>query len=195
MKRLIMFLFCMCLSSIAYAETIHLKNGNNVSGKILVQDEKSVKINSNGLEMIYYADEIIDIDGKPMMPQPKVSKTQELSEDPKVKRELILKFIDVFGTRKAMTHSIEVLLNNLSQQRPQEVEKLRERFKIDEMIERLIPLYDKHFSSEDLKTYIAFYSTAQGQKLISSIGIIMNESVRVGAEYLKEKFPEIADRQ
>ena len=61
----------------------------------------------------------------------------------------------------------------------------------DEMIERLIPLYDKHFTSQDLKTYIDFYSSEKGQRLMVSIGAVTKESIEVATAYLKEKFPEV----
>ena len=115
-------------------------------------------------------------------------------EDPTQKRALILKFINVFGTRKAMTANLNGMVNMLAQQRPEDAQKIRDRVNVDEIIERLIPLYDKHFTSEELKTYIDFYSSAKGAKLIISIGDIMKESVQVGANYLKEKFPEMQEK-
>ena len=61
----ILFGLCLMLltSSLVFAETIHLKNGNSVSGKILEKNAQSVKVDTNGVSMTYYADEIKDIDG------------------------------------------------------------------------------------------------------------------------------------
>lgn len=220
---LFIFLSLSFLVPYAQAETINLKDGRSVSGKIKQKDNSQVVIEVNGLEMTYYSDEIKDIDGKPMVPPavvppspvataaPKapeapvvkspeapaiaVAKPVEVKEDPAQKRALILKFIEVFGTRTAMQRNFDAMLNSLAQQKPEEALKIRERFKIDEVIERLIPLYDKYFTSEDLKTYIDFYSSEKGQKLIKSIGLIMKDSIQVGAAYLKEKFPELAGNQ
>ena len=48
---------------------------------------------------------------------------------------------------------------------------------------------------EDLKTYIDFYSSSKGQKLIISITAVLQESVQVSVDYLKEKFPEMVEKQ
>lgn len=111
------------------------------------------------------------------------------------KKELILKFIDVFGTRTVMTKNFEAMVNAIAKQRPQEAQQFHDRIKVDEIIERLIPLYDKYFTVEDLKEYINFYSSPGGQKLVSSIGSIMKESVGVSAQYFREKFQPTVPKQ
>ncbi len=209
MKLLFTFLLSLLLNSSALAATIHFKDGRTISGKILQQDSSLVKIDLNGLAMTYYVDEIKDIDGKVMesfvskssahvVVKPTVSLVPQFPlitpDDPVEKRTLMLKFIDVFGTRSAMTRNLEAMLNSIEQQNPLEAKKIRDNFKVDEVIERLIPLYDKHFSSDELKAYIDFYSSYKGKKLITSVGEIMKESVEVSANYLKEKFPEIAGK-
>ncbi|MBI3602792.1 MAG: DUF2059 domain-containing protein [Candidatus Omnitrophica bacterium] len=219
MKKLWIFLCVMLLSSVVFAETINFKNGHSMTGKILEKNAQSIKIDLNGVAVTYYADEIKDIDGQPMAPEPAAASTLEpmplpaptptpasvpvslvnptflATDDPAEKKVLILKFIDVFGTRLSLTRNFEGMLNLLSKQKPEEVQKIRDRVKVDEIIERLIPLYDKHFTAEELKTYIDFYSSDKGQKLISSIGAIVKESIQVSADYFKEKFPEMGKKQ
>jgi hypothetical protein len=51
-------------------------------------------------------------------------------------------------------------------------------------------LYDKHFTGSELKAYIEFYSSSLGQKLLVNISDVMQESIEVSAQYMKEKFPE-----
>jgi len=46
------------------------------------------------------------------------------------------------------------------------LEKLREKYTIDDYISRLIPIIDKYFTIEDLKESIKFYSTEAGKKLL-----------------------------
>jgi hypothetical protein len=50
-------------------------------------------------------------------------------------------------------------------------------------IEYLIPIYDKHFSDEELKSIIAFYETPAGRKLISTLPEVMAESAVAGEKY------------
>ena len=49
--------------------------------------------------------------------------------------------------------------------------------------------------SEDLKAFIAFYGSAEGQKLISTIPELMKESVQESIKYMEEKFPEVKQGQ
>lgn len=189
MKKFFLLVVVVLLSSAALAETVNLKNGQTITGKILEKDAQSIKLESNGVATTYYMDEIKDIDGKTIeAPVP----AKAIVDDPKEKRALILKFIEVFGTRKVMAQNFEMMFESLSQEKPDMASKLREKVKVDEIIERLIPLYEKHFTSQELKSYIEFYSSPVGAKLINNISVIMKESIAVSTDYIKEKFPEMA---
>ena len=107
------------------------------------------------------------------------------------KKTLILKFIDVFGTRQALTGNFETMLKQIEKEKPDEAKKIRQRVRIDEIIERLLPIYDRNFTTEDLKAFISFYASPEGQKLIRTIPQLMKESVGESVKYMQEKFPEV----
>ena len=208
----------------ASAVTVNLSDGRSVQGDIVKQDSKSLQISVDGVTMTYYADEIKDIDGAPfaasqtqsvpviaapaaqpgtaadqardnMTPPaaaPVIGGASAIDPDKKV---LILKFIDVFGTRQALTNNFEMMLKQIAKEKPDEAQKIRERVKVDEIIDRLIPIYDRNFTSEDLKAFIDFYGSPEGQKLISTIPELMKESVVVSVKYMQEKFPEVKQGQ
>ncbi len=111
------------------------------------------------------------------------------------KRELVLKFIDVFGTRKALEQNFEMMLEQMPADKPEEVTQFRQRVKVDEIIEQLIPIYERNFSAEELQAFISFYESPNGQKLISTIPVLMQESVEVSAAYIEGKFPELANEE
>ena len=46
------------------------------------------------------------------------------------------------------------------------LEELKEKYTIDDYTNRLISTMDKHFSIEDLKEIIKFYSTSAGKKIL-----------------------------
>lgn len=189
-----------------FAATVHLSDGRTVQGDLIKQDNKSLQINVDGVTMTYYADEIKDVDGQPlgssaqaapasasaesMQAAPDSASTGSEGIDPE-KKALILKFIDVFGTRQALTNNFEMLLKQVEKDKPEEAQKIRERVKIDEIIDRLLPVYDRNFSSEDLKAFIAFYGSDEGRKLISTMPELMKESVQESIKYMQDKFPEI----
>jgi hypothetical protein len=103
------------------------------------------------------------------------------------KHELILKFIDAFGTRKSMQYNFEQIIQRLPSE---QVGIFKNSFRIDEIINELAPLYDKRFSEEDLKAYIDFYSSPVGQKLVTAIPQIMNESVAISEKYFEANLPK-----
>ena len=183
--------------SAAFAEIIHFKDGRTVTGKILEKTSKSVKVDSQGLPVTYYLDEIEDIDGVKVEAKPAIASPSALPVAPQNslgdKKELILKFIEVFGTRQAMTQNLESMLKTLPPNNP-ETKKIKENIKVEEIIERLVPIYDQHFTEEELKAYIDFYSSPQGRKLIDGIPLIMRQSVGVSAQYFQEKFPELKQK-
>ena len=257
--------------SFASAATLNLADGRSVQGDIVKQDGKSVEINVDGVNMTYYADEIKDIDGKPLAASPAPAQDQPAAQptpapepqaaaqsdagsntdnqapidntaqptaqadntdqtensiqsdnadqtdtantpaavtptvttptpapastmDPD-KKALILKFIDVFGTRQALTNNFEMMLKQVEKEKPDEAQKIRQRVKVDEIIERLLPIYDRNFTSEDLKAFIDFYGSPEGKKLIVTIPELMKESVSISVKYMEEKFPEVKKEQ
>jgi hypothetical protein len=54
---------------------------------------------------------------------------------------------------------------------------------LDKFIEFLVPIYDKHFSNEEIEGLIAFYQTPLGKKLTSELPQLMTESAAVGDKY------------
>jgi hypothetical protein len=102
------------------------------------------------------------------------------------KKAKILKFIDVFGTRDTMKMNFDQILASMP---PQDAEKLKGAFNIDDVIQELVPLYDKYFTAEDLDGFIQFYTSANGRKLVQVIPLIMKESVDVSAKYFEEHIP------
>jgi hypothetical protein len=52
-----------------------------------------------------------------------------------------------------------------------------------ELMEKIVPIYDKYYSVEDLRAVNAFYSSPAGQKIISTLPQVMHESVTVGQQW------------
>ena len=111
------------------------------------------------------------------------------------KKDLILRFMDVFGTRQALSSNFAAMLTQIAKDKPDEAQTIRQRVKVDEIIERLLPIYDRNFTSEDLKSFISFYASVEGQKLIKTIPQLMKESVVESVKYMQDKFPEVKQGQ
>ena len=60
--------------------------------------------------------------------------------------------------------------------------------------ELVIPLYDRHFSLEELRGLNAFYSSPLGRKTIAVMPALLNDSMSLGARWGRELGPRIAER-
>jgi uncharacterized protein len=201
----------------AHAETVVLKNGSTFKGTVTEKNTQKINIEVSGVPLTYYLDEIESVDGrKPIdyvkdtsqklmtdlpaymtqppaptptpvpvvKPAPMPSKAPIQAAAGMSKKQLILKFIDVFGTKESMTTNFEDLLKRAP---PNQVEELKKAINVDEIIEQLVPIYDQHFTEQELIAYISFYTSPEGKKLLKTIPALMEESVGVSLKYFKEK--------
>jgi hypothetical protein len=51
-------------------------------------------------------------------------------------------------------------------------------FPWDEMLEAMVPVYQKHFTKGDIDAFVAFYSTPTGQKLLRELPAITAEAMQ-----------------
>ena len=56
----------------------------------------------------------------------------------------------------------------------------------DEMIDLVIPIYQKYLTEEDIQAINAFYNTPEGKKLIRVQPLIIQESMQVGQQWGEE---------
>ena len=194
------------LPAMVEAETIEFKNGTEVKAEIIEKDAQKIKVSVNGVPITYYLDDIEGVDGinpvefvKPTfsadavpqhIPQPVAAPAvaEKVSANVPVqdKKTLILQFVDAFGTRSSLEQNFEALAKRVP---PAQVEEFKKALDVDDLIEQLIPLYDKHFTAEELQAYVEFYSSPAGKKLVMTIPQIMTESVGVSMKYFKSRIP------
>lgn len=62
-----------------------------------------------------------------------------------------------------------------------------------DLIELIVPLYDKYYSIEDLRATNAFYGSPAGQRVLSTLPQIMKESMVLGQQWGESMGQRIAD--
>ena len=67
-------------------------------------------------------------------------------------------------------------------------------FPIDEMIDAMVPIYQKHLTKSDLDAVIAFYSSPVGQKVLKEQPAMMAEGMQAGQDIMLRKLPDIEER-
>lgn len=100
------------------------------------------------------------------------------------KHEEIVKMLKITGVEKMMTQMVSQMVSTFKSKETGVPDafwtKLEASLDAKGMIEKLIPVYDKHYSLEDLKAVNAFYSTPAGQHLLASMPEVMQESMAIG---------------
>ena len=83
----------------------------------------------------------------------------------------IKELISITDAKNVTQQILNQSVDAMKSQFPQVPQKFWDEFKAganaDELINRLIPIYNKYFTEEDIKQLIAFYQTPLGKKLIS----------------------------
>jgi uncharacterized protein len=64
-------------------------------------------------------------------------------------------------------------------------------FSPDELIDAIVPIYQKHLSKSDLEAIVAFYSSHAGQKVLKEMPGIMSESMEVGGQIGRSKMESV----
>jgi hypothetical protein len=59
---------------------------------------------------------------------------------------------------------------------------------LDEMMDAIVPIYQKHLTKVDLAAVTVFYSSPAGQKILKEFPAIMSESMQAGGDIGRKAF-------
>lgn len=62
------------------------------------------------------------------------------------------------------------------------IDRFQKKFNPQELVEQVIPIYDKYFTDEDLTALIAFYRSPVGQRAIKVLPLVVQEGQEKGAK-------------
>lgn len=68
----------------------------------------------------------------------------------------------------------------------------QKEFTAGEMINRIIPVYEKYYTDDDIKQLIQFYQSPVGKKVIATMPGVMQESMHIGEMWGKEVSDKLA---
>jgi uncharacterized protein len=69
-----------------------------------------------------------------------------------------------------------------------------EEVKVDEMVELVVPVYQKRFTSQDVDGLIKFYQSPIGKKMVAQLPEIMQECYQAGQQYGEQLGKRVAER-
>ncbi|MCW5313769.1 DUF2059 domain-containing protein [Nostoc sp. KVJ3] len=110
------------------------------------------------------------------------SNAQEIEKTNNIK-----KLFELTGVKNIYRQILTQSLNEFKSDYPQVPQKFWDKFatefKSDDLVDEIIPIYNKYFTNEEIKQLIAFYQTPVGQKAITVIPKIYQESYEIAKKY------------
>jgi hypothetical protein len=169
------------------AETIYLKDGGVVKGEIVSRGSYHIIVMEGHMPRRYYNEQILRIEedegGKHELGGVAIdpSKFEGISPE---KTELILTLIEVNGVRKSIQENMEKTIRQAPAGYQTQLEQL---FDVNEIIQYLVPIYDKYYSMEELKNIIDFFRSPAGQKVIEVTPKIVQETMQASVEFFEKR--------
>ncbi len=120
----------------------------------------------------------------------------------------IRKFLELTGATKTGTQMAGLVVNSVfagfKQANPEIPDRAIESVKDvlnkefsrmfegpDGLMEKMVAIYEKHFTRDDVKAMIAFYSSDAGKKVVSELPGLVQESAALGQEWTMKNMPRI----
>lgn len=125
-----------------------------------------------------------------------VSFAQQNPADAPASKADIEKYLDVLHTRDLMKTMLDAMSKQMHQMIAEQLKKdpamtpemqgrvnkmmddIIKGMPIDDLIDAMIPVYQKHFTKGNVDVLLAFYSTPTGQKLIQELPAITTEAMQ-----------------
>ncbi|MEO6800230.1 MAG: DUF2059 domain-containing protein [Rhodanobacter sp.] len=57
----------------------------------------------------------------------------------------------------------------------------------EQLLDRMVPVYQKHFTAEDVTGLLKFYKSPLGQKVITQMPVTMAEGMKIGQQWGRER--------
>ena len=113
----------------------------------------------------------------------------------------IRNLLKVNKTKESMEQVIPLMINQFKQLRPDipanvwsMMEKEIKNEGLDDLLEKMIPIYKKHFTHTEIKELVAFYTSPIGKKLADKTPVMTQESSVIGQEWGQELGAKMAQK-
>jgi len=138
---------------------------------------------------------------------------QQNPDDAAATKEDIQRYLEVTHSRQMMGQMVEAMMKPMHQMVHEQFEKDKDKlpadfetrmtkmmddtmrsFPWDDMIQSMIPVYQKHLTKGDVNAMAAFYSTPTGQKLLKEMPQIMAEAMQTMMPMLRRHMEAMQER-
>lgn len=114
---------------------------------------------------------------------------------PAASREQVITLMELQGSKALMGQMVEQMLatqvEGMKKLRPdipadfwnEFTAEMRRQLRVEELLDQMVPIYQRHFSRDDLEQLIAFYRSPVGRKFFSELPLIQREAMQVGQQW------------
>lgn len=127
--------------------------------------------------------------------------TLSFSQDKAAYRESFKKMMIANGSEQTFKTVIDQMINNYKLERPEVKQELWDglgesfqKIGIEELLDLLLPVYQKHLSLEDINNMTAFYQTPTGKRFAEKTPAITQESMQAGQVWGRKIGEEFAKK-
>lgn len=132
--------------------------------------------------------------------------------DAPASRQDIERYLDAMHTRdlmhsmmNAMTAQMHKMVHDMVAKQPnlpsdfesrmdKTTDDMLRNFPIDELIDAMIPVYQKHLSKGDVDALVAFYTTPTGQKILKEMPAMTAEAMQAASGITQKTMAKMLDR-
>jgi len=164
------------------ADTLYLKDGTNIQGKVLRKTDYSIIFESGGVPRTYFQHEYERlVEGE----EPGgVSAAKAQTGSSEIKRDLVLKMMAALGVRENMHRTFSDILAKVTEENRA---KYAEILNVDDLVERIIPIYSRYYTENELGEIVTFFRSPTGEKYLQMTPQIVGESMQEALKYFREK--------
>lgn len=129
---------------------------------------------------------------------PLTAQDAEAAELAAEKERLAREMLEVTGSADLGVQIVTQMIGSFRQANPNVPQELWDQFLAEiepaDLMEITIPIYIEHFTVEEMKAALAFYSTPEGQAIIAKMPVILQESWQAGQAWGAEISQRVVER-
>ena len=105
----------------------------------------------------------------------------------KTKNEKIMELMEVMGTKQNLHNILNTMVVQYKSSYPdipsEFWKKAISEENVNDLFNRMIPLYSKYYNEKEINDLIVFYKTPTGKKMVETMPQVMNESMQIGEKW------------
>ena len=124
------------------------------------------------------------------------SNTASTPETPKITN--IRKLLVLTGSGRLGVQVVQAMINNYKSTYTNVDSSFWNEFlkevKPEDLVNMVVPVYDRNFTSEEIEGMLTFYSSSVGQKVLAKLPVVLQESMQIGRAWGEELGKRVIQR-